>query len=202
MVGGWWPRLRAGDLVAYLDEKEYARLLKAAEPATADAGTGYELFAITAVVLGGTSIFGGVGSVHGTLLGVALFHRHTLGVALAGLAAVAAWKIAFTGFDTGPGLAGFVAHFAHEWVKLSNLLGLLLGFALIARHFEKSHVPALLPRYLPDDWKGAFAMLVIVFVLSAFLDNIAAALIGGAMAHTAYATVLAATLFTEGEPRA
>ncbi len=38
--------------------------------ARADAGTGYELFAITAVVLGGTSIFGGVGSVHGTLLGV------------------------------------------------------------------------------------------------------------------------------------
>jgi ribose/xylose/arabinose/galactoside ABC-type transport system permease subunit len=39
--------------------------------AKADAGTGYELFAITAVVLGGTSIFGGTGSVHGTLLGVA-----------------------------------------------------------------------------------------------------------------------------------
>ena len=39
--------------------------------AKADAGTGYELFAITAVVLGGTSIFGGAGSVHGTLLGVA-----------------------------------------------------------------------------------------------------------------------------------
>ncbi len=38
--------------------------------AKADAGTGYELLAITAVVLGGTSIFGGVGSVHGTLLGV------------------------------------------------------------------------------------------------------------------------------------
>jgi rhamnose transport system permease protein len=39
--------------------------------AKADAGTGYELYAITAVVLGGTSIFGGLGSVHGTLLGVA-----------------------------------------------------------------------------------------------------------------------------------
>ncbi len=39
--------------------------------AKADFGTGYELYAITAVVLGGTSIFGGTGSVHGTLLGVA-----------------------------------------------------------------------------------------------------------------------------------
>lgn len=38
--------------------------------AKADAGTGYELFAITAVVLGGTSIFGGRGSVLGTLLGL------------------------------------------------------------------------------------------------------------------------------------
>jgi ribose/xylose/arabinose/galactoside ABC-type transport system permease subunit len=36
-----------------------------------DAGLGYELFAITAVVLGGTSIFGGTGSIYGTLLGVA-----------------------------------------------------------------------------------------------------------------------------------
>jgi rhamnose transport system permease protein len=40
--------------------------------AKADAGVGYELFAITAVVLGGTSIFGGRGSVTGTLLGVAV----------------------------------------------------------------------------------------------------------------------------------
>ena len=38
--------------------------------AKADAGTGYELTAITAVVLGGTSIFGGRGTVHGTLLGL------------------------------------------------------------------------------------------------------------------------------------
>ncbi len=38
--------------------------------AKADAGTGYELLAITAVVLGGTSIFGGRGSIHGTLLGL------------------------------------------------------------------------------------------------------------------------------------
>ncbi|MBI3855428.1 MAG: ABC transporter permease [Planctomycetes bacterium] len=38
--------------------------------AKADAGTGYELRAITAVVLGGTSIFGGRGKVLGTLLGL------------------------------------------------------------------------------------------------------------------------------------
>jgi rhamnose transport system permease protein len=38
--------------------------------ARADAGTGFELSAITAVVLGGTSIFGGRGSVWGTMLGL------------------------------------------------------------------------------------------------------------------------------------
>ena len=38
--------------------------------AKADAGTGYELTAITAVVLGGTSIFGGRGHVLGTVLGL------------------------------------------------------------------------------------------------------------------------------------
>jgi len=48
--------------------------------AKADAGTGFELMAITAVILGGTSIFGGRGSVGGTLLGLA-----TLGVLQNGL---------------------------------------------------------------------------------------------------------------------
>jgi len=38
--------------------------------AKSDAGTGYELDAITAVVLGGTSVFGGRGTIAGTLLGL------------------------------------------------------------------------------------------------------------------------------------
>jgi Na+/H+ antiporter NhaD/arsenite permease-like protein len=118
-----------------------------------------------------------------TLLGVAVFHNHTLRVALTGLSVIILYQFFFTGFKPGPGLAGLASHFGHEWVLLANLFGLLTGFALLSRHFEKSHVPVILPKYLPDDWKGAFLMLVMVFVLSAFLDNIAAALIGGAMAH-------------------
>ena len=118
-----------------------------------------------------------------TLLGVALFHHHTLAVALTGLASIVGYKLVFTGFKTGAGFAGLAAHFHHEWVTLANLFALLMGFALLARHFEKSHVPVILPKYLPDDWKGGFVMLVMVFVLSSFLDNIAAAMIGGAMAH-------------------
>ena len=61
-----------------------------------------------------------------------------------------------------------------------------MGFALLSKHFEDSQVPAALPAYLPGDWKGAFVLLVIVFVLSSFLDNIAAALIGGTMAGVVF----------------
>ena len=81
---------------------------------------------------------------------------------------------------------GLALHLIHEWVILANLLLLLVGFALLSKHFEESRLPALLPRYLPDDWKGGFMLLLMVFVLSSFLDNIAAALIGGAMAHSVF----------------
>jgi Na+/H+ antiporter NhaD/arsenite permease-like protein len=121
-----------------------------------------------------------------TLLGVALFHRHTLYVALAGLAVITAYKLGFTGFKHGAGLHGLGQHMLHEWVILTNLLGLLLGFAILSNHFEKSHIPAVLPRFLPDDWKGAFVLLAMIFVLSAFLDNIAAAMIGGTIAATVF----------------
>ncbi|HEY9064092.1 MAG TPA: citrate transporter [Burkholderiaceae bacterium] len=117
-----------------------------------------------------------------TLAGVALFHRHTLRVAVAGLVAITLYKLAFGTFRGVPGPDGLLALLGQEWVTLANLFGLLLGFALLSRHFEESRLPALLPRYLPDDWKGGFAMLVLVFVLSSFLDNIAAAMIGGTMA--------------------
>jgi hypothetical protein len=120
------------------------------------------------------------------LLGVALFHHHTLRVALIGLAAIIGYKFFVTGFRSGPGFDGLVGHMHQEWVMLTNLFLLLVGFALLSRHFEKSRIPAVLPRILPHDWKGAFWLLVIVFVLSSFLDNIAAALIGGAMARTLF----------------
>lgn len=118
-----------------------------------------------------------------TLVGVALFHHKTFYVALAGMVSVALYKIVFTGFKTGAGFGGLVGHLGHEWVTLANLLCLLLGFAILARQFEDSKVPDVLPNFLPNDWKGAFLMLAMVWVISSFLDNIAAALIGGAMAH-------------------
>jgi Na+/H+ antiporter NhaD/arsenite permease-like protein len=118
-----------------------------------------------------------------TLLGVAIFHTRTLQVALTGLMAILAYKLAFTGFKAGPGIGGLAAHIGHEWVILANLFALLMGFALLSRHFEESNLPELMPAVLPDDWKGGLALLALVFALSGFLDNIAAALIGGTVAR-------------------
>ena len=118
-----------------------------------------------------------------TLLGVALFHHKTLQVALSGLAAIIVYKLVFTGFKDGTGLPGLGHHMAHEWVTLANLFLLLMGFALLSRHFEESRIPDAMPALLPDDWKGGVVLLVLVFVLSSFLDNIAAALIGGTVAR-------------------
>src|SRR5688572_26791573 len=123
-----------------------------------------------------------------TLIGVALFHRQTLYVALSGLTAIAAYKLATTGFAGGPGVSGLIGHIHHEWITLANLFGPLTGFAILARHFERSRFPDPLPNYLPDDWKGGLALLGMVFVLSSFLDNIAAALIGATAARHVFSS--------------
>jgi len=115
-----------------------------------------------------------------TLGGVALFHRLTLLVAVSGLVSIATLKVGFAGLD-------LAHHLQHEWVVLANLACLLLGFALLADHFERSHVPELLPRWLPGGWAGGFVLLALVFALSAFLDNIAAAMIGATIAKVVFA---------------
>jgi len=58
VLSGFWSSAAALLYVAHIGQ------------AKSDAGTGYELLAITAVVLGGTSIFGGKGTIHGTVLGL------------------------------------------------------------------------------------------------------------------------------------
>jgi Na+/H+ antiporter NhaD/arsenite permease-like protein len=121
-----------------------------------------------------------------TLLGVALFHSRTLQVALVGLATITVYKLLFSTFAGAAGLSGLGLHLSHEWVTLTNLFALLMGFALLSRHFEASHIPHLLPRFLPDDWRGGVVLLALIFVLSAFLDNIAAAIIGATVAGTVY----------------
>ncbi|MGA9603828.1 MAG: citrate transporter, partial [Methyloceanibacter sp.] len=118
-----------------------------------------------------------------TLACVAIFHRHTLAAALTGLIVITLKKLLGTGFNEGPGLAGLYAHYAHEWVLITNLFLLLIGFALLARHFEASRIPDEMPAVLPSNWTGGLLLLVLVFIVSSFLDNIAAALIGATVSR-------------------
>ncbi len=121
-----------------------------------------------------------------TLLGVALFHHYTMWIALGGLATVLISKYLFlTDFSMLNHLLGGAGQ-EGEWRVLLNLIGLLFGFAILAKHFEESELPQILPKYLPDDWKGGFVLLVMIFVISSFLDNIAAAMIGGAIAFVVF----------------
>ena len=107
-------------------------------------------------------------------------------VALSGLAAILASKYLFLNdFSFVQHIFGSVGH-EGEWRVLLNLIGLLFGFAILAKHFEESELPKILPKYLPDDWKGGFVLLIMIFVISAFLDNIAAAMIGGAVAFVVF----------------
>ena len=120
------------------------------------------------------------------LLGVALWHKRALAISLAGLIVILAYEALVTSFPTGSGADALIAHLEHEWVIIANLLLLLVGFEVLSNQFEQSNVPDHLPRLLPDDWTGGLALLGIVFVLSAFLDNIAAAVLGGVMARHVY----------------
>lgn len=109
------------------------------------------------------------------LTGVIVLHKRTLEVAWVGLALIVATRLAFSHLD-------LVHHLAEEWAKLANLFGLLVGFALVADHFESSHLPALLPRFLPRGARGCFTLLALVWLLSGVLDNIAAAIVGATVA--------------------
>ena len=118
-----------------------------------------------------------------TLIGVAVFHHKTFNVAIIGLSALLLFKFIFDpSFNLREHLLGstdFITQILHkdmrqgEWSTLLNLLGLLLGFSLLSKHFEESGVPDYLPKWLPDDWKGPFVLLIFIFVtiLSSFLRS-------------------------------
>jgi Na+/H+ antiporter NhaD/arsenite permease-like protein len=116
-----------------------------------------------------------------TLIGVALFHRHTLAVAVLGLIAILMLRYVQT-----ESLSEIARHFSDEWVILANLLLLLLGFAILSNQFERSNLPEAIPSRLPRGWLGGVTLLAVVFSLSTFLDNIAAAIIGGVVARHVY----------------
>ena len=121
-----------------------------------------------------------------TLLGIALFHKRALAISVGGLLAILAYEALVTAFPTGRGADALLLHLEHEWVIITNLLLLLIGFEVLSNQFEKSNISDHLPGLLPDDWTGGLALLALIFVLAAFLDNIAAAVLGGVMARHLY----------------
>jgi Na+/H+ antiporter NhaD/arsenite permease-like protein len=120
-----------------------------------------------------------------TLIGVAVFHHKTMYVALIGLAAILLVKYIFSDFSLSEHIIG-APEKEGEWRILLNLLGLLFGFAILAEIFKESRFPEILPNYLPSGWKGAFMLLLFIALLSSFLDNIAAAMIGGTIAMVVF----------------
>lgn len=120
-----------------------------------------------------------------TLIGVAVFHHKTMYVALTGLAAILLVKYGFSEFSFSEHIIG-TASKEGEWRILLNLLGLLFGFAILAEIFKESRFPEVLPNFLPNGWKGGFVLLLFITILSSFLDNIAAAMIGGTIAMVVF----------------
>ncbi|MCS6824303.1 MAG: hypothetical protein NZ529_08405 [Cytophagaceae bacterium] len=110
------------------------------------------------------------------LLGIAFFGHNSMYIAIAGLISILTVKLLFSEEFN------FIDHISHEWHILLNLAGLLLGFAILTEYFIESKLPDVMPDYLPDDWRGGFMLLVIVALISCFLDNIAGAMIGAAIA--------------------
>lgn len=126
-------------LLAALAAVVYAARLGQAK---ADAGTGFELMAITAVVLGGTSIDGGKGTILGTMLGLAAIVMLENGLRLAGQQAEASQVmigvlllVAILGhrFGTG-GRAGAVASTSRdscEEFEMKNYQVAILSVAML-----------------------------------------------------------------------
>jgi Na+/H+ antiporter NhaD/arsenite permease-like protein len=120
------------------------------------------------------------------LLGVALFHQRALAISVGGFLAILIYEALVTAFPTGRGADALLAHAQHEWVIITNLFLLLIGFEVLSNQFERSNVSDHLPNILPDGFAGGVALLGVIFVLAAFLDNIAAAVLGGVMARHLY----------------
>ena len=112
------------------------------------------------------------------ILGIALFSSKKVQIVATGLVILIAYK--------------FLTHSPFHnlncdlYVQLINLFGLITGFTIMAKHFEQSGFPKLIPEYLPNGWQGPFILLICIGILSTFLDNIAAALIGAEISRNIF----------------
>lgn len=121
-----------------------------------------------------------------TLTGIIIFHSRSTYIAILGLITILLYKswwindfsiaIHFLGDKNSSG----------EWKTLLNIFILLLGFSILSKHFEDSQLAHTMIKYFPPTWKGCLGPIFLIFILSSFLDNIAAAMIGGSIAYTLF----------------
>lgn len=115
------------------------------------------------------------------LAGVAIFHKRNFWIALAGAIAIMAMK------STQMGGTGWIPHhLAHEAVGITNIFLLITGFGIVAKYFSRTNLPLLASGILPDDWRGAYCLLVMTAAGSFLIDNIAAAMIAGTVATAVF----------------
>ena len=147
-------------------------------------------------------LFSGIGLVVANMIGAGVFlstgfMAQELGPGPVLLSWVTGAVLALAGTLAYAEVARIVPRSGGEYRYLSELLhpvfgylagwtSLLVGFSILANQFEQSAIPDAIPRLLPDNWMGGLVLLAIVFILSMFLDNIAAAIIGGVMAKHLY----------------
>ena len=107
-----------------------------------------------------------------TLMSVCIFQRYTMRLALFGLISLVVFK--------GWSEVWVVAKL--QWVGFVNLFLILTGFPLLTGYFQRSRLSQWASAALPPGRLGGFSLLLIIFVWSSVIDNVAAALIGGTMA--------------------
>ena len=119
-----------------------------------------------------------------TLLGVALFHHHTLRVAVAGLAVITLFKALVLASSWRPVAAGFISHLAPRMGDPRQPASACCSASRCSSQAfrDKPRARRCCHAFLPTTGRAASCCSSWCSCLSSFLDNIAAALIGGTMA--------------------
>ncbi|MDI9347438.1 MAG: hypothetical protein QM538_02935 [Methylacidiphilales bacterium] len=111
------------------------------------------------------------------LLGIIFYHKHSLLIATGGTVMLLCFTVAASYLQLIPSFS-VIGHVYEHGHLLINIFALLLGFTLLAKLFETSGAVSYIHMVLPNHWIGAFLLLLIIFLLSAILDNIACAILG------------------------
>ncbi len=128
--------------------------------AKGNAAYGYELMAITAVVLGGTSIFGGRASVIGTLLGLAAIALLENGLRLARVPDVLVARFQMRGTNLPPELGGVLT-------GIILLVTIALDFSWL--HQKRAATSTISPSEVIDMRNSQLAVLCAVIVAAALI---------------------------------